>query len=172
MKKVGSKDYVTENQPDFIGWYRPHKRVQWTGEKLDRKTGELVKEPSRTKQSFKDECDINNIVKSFRTVQDIINLTEQSRKGVYTDLPEPFEYQDGLNTVIQAEAAFNALPAKLRTRFENNPREFLEFMSDPANQEEMIKLGLATDKRPPPSTPAPDVSTPNVDQAPEKVVDK
>lgn len=160
MKKI-------EPLPEFVGWYRPHKPVRWTGEKLDRKTGELVKEPSRTKQSFKDECDINNIVKSFRTVQDILNLTENGRKGVFADLPDPFEYQDGLNIVIQAEASFNALPSALRNRFENDPKQFLDFMSDPANQDEMIKLGLATDKRPPPSTEPPVPSTPPKEEPPK-----
>lgn len=159
---------MAEKIPTYVGWYRPHKPVQWTGEKLDRKTGELVKEPSRTKQSFKAECDINNIVKSFRTVQDIINLTENGRKGVFTDLPEPFEYQDGLNLVIQAEASFNALPSALRNRFENDPAQFLDFMSNPANQEEWIKLGLATDKRPPPQPEVkPEVKPPEPEKKPE-----
>lgn len=151
---------MAEKVPTYVGWYRPHKPVRWTGEKLDLKTGELVKEPSRTKQSFKAECDINNIVRSFRTVQDIINLTENGRKGVFVDLPDPFSYQDGLNVVIQAEASFNALPSALRNRFENDPKQFLDFMSNPANQDEMIRLGLATDNRPPPTTEVVPPSTP------------
>lgn len=147
--------------PEYVGWYRPHRPVQWTGLKLDRKTGELVKQPSRTKQSFKDECDINNIVKSFRTVQDIINLTENGRKGVFADLPEPFQYQDGLNLVIQAQNSFAALPSALRNRFENDPKQFLDFMSNPANQDEMIKLGLAKDTRPPPKPPTTETVVPS-----------
>lgn len=156
-----------EKIPTYVGWYQPHKPVNWTGEILNIKTGELVKEPSLTKQSFKDECDINNIVKSFRTVQDIINLTENGRKGVFTDLPDPFQYQDGLNLVIQAQASFDALPSGLRNRFENDPAQFLAFMTNPANQDEMIKLGLATDNRPPPTTPVVPPSTPATDPPPK-----
>lgn len=166
-KDFKSKTYQANPVPEYVGWFRPHLPVKWTGEKLDRKTGELVKEPSRTKQSFKAECDINNIVKSFRTVQDILNMTANNRQGVFTDLPDPFEYQDGLNVVIQAEASFAALPSSLRNRFENDPKQFLDFMSNPANQDEWIKLGLATDNRPPPTTEPVPPSTPPTSEPPK-----
>lgn len=166
MSKVGS---IAKEPPvpEYQGWYRPHRRVSWTGEKLDRKTGEITKEPSRTKQSFKDECDINNIVKSFRTVQDILDLTARNKQGVFADLPDQFEYQEGLNTIIQARTAFDALPARIRNRFENDPAQFLEFMSDPGNQDEWVKLGLAKDTRPPPTTEPVPPSTPPTPEPPK-----
>lgn len=168
MKKVGSKDYVTENQPEYVGWYTPHAPVDWTGEVLDPKTGELVKEESLTKQSHKEECDINNIVKAFSLTGQITHLNERAAAGVYADLPDQVDYQEALNTVIQGEVAFASLPSSIRERFSNDPAEFLAFMANPDNQEEMIKLGLAVDKRPPPSTEPVVSSTPE----PEKTGDK
>lgn len=140
--------------PDIVGWYQPHIAVNWTGEILDPKTGELVKEPSMTKQSFKDECDINNIVKRFEATGIIDHLNQRAREGVFVDLPDALDFQAALNLVAQAETAFMELPAALRARFENNPEKFLAFTADPANQQEMITLGLATDNRPPPKPPA------------------
>lgn len=149
------------------GWYTPHPRVSVDFLVKDPKTGVLTPEPSLTKQSFKDECDINNIVKSFRNVQDFLNLTENNRKGVYADLPDPFEYQDGLNMIIAAQASFDSMPAALRDRFKNDPAEFLAFVQDPANQDELIKLGLATDNRPPPTTELVPPSTPPTSEPPK-----
>jgi len=148
MAKQQSFNFV----PDIVGWYQPHIAVNWTGEILDPRTGELVKEPSMTKQSFKEECDINNIVRRFEATGVVDHINQAHAQGLFTDLPDALDLQAGLNMIKQAEGAFMALPASLRARFENDPVQFVDFMDNPANQEEMIKLGLAKDTRPP-STP-------------------
>lgn len=143
-------------QAPISGFYQPHKRVQWTGLKPDPKTGELVKEPSRTKQSHKAEVDINNIIRQY-TSQGMIELLHQNAaKGVYRDLPADFTYQDALNIVVQAESAFASLPSKVRERFHNNPAELLAFMEDGNNAQEAIKLGLAIARPPEPEKTPPD----------------
>lgn len=136
-------------QDQVIGWYQPHIAVNWDGLVPDPKTGELVKLPSMTKQSFKEECDINNIVKRFELTGVIDHLNQKAREGVYTDLPDPLDFQGALELVREAQDAFNSLPADIRARFQNDPEAFLSFTSDPSNQDEMIKLGLAVDNRPP-----------------------
>ena len=52
------------------------------------------------------------------------------------------DYQTALNQVLEDEEAFDALPAKVRARFDNQPVEFLEFCSDEKNHDEMVELGL------------------------------
>lgn len=99
---------------------------------------------SATKQSFKDECDINTILKKYRKSGLLEHVSQY--QGKYADLSEPTDYQTALNIVIQATAAFDSLPSNIRKRFANNPGAFLEFADNPDNQEEMIKLGLATRK--------------------------
>jgi len=119
---------------------------------LDLKTGELGPMPSMTKQSEMAACDINNIVREF-TPSHMAMLIDQARQlGQYVDLPDSLDYQEGINTVLRAQEAFATLPAKVRSRFENDPAQFLEFFADPANQDEAIKLGLAKDLRPPPES--------------------
>uniref|UniRef100_UPI0040471F15 hypothetical protein n=1 Tax=Yoonia sp. TaxID=2212373 RepID=UPI0040471F15 len=100
-------------------------------------------DPSRTKQSFKEECDINTILKRF-------NVTGQLPVGPlqpqYGDFSGVFDYQTALNAVIAAQESFNALPAMLRNRFANDPAAFVDFCSDESNREEMIRLGLVIEK--------------------------
>lgn len=134
-------------------FYTPHPRVQYTGELVDHRTGEVYTPPSRTKQSFLQECDINNIIKSFKVTGQIRHINEKASQGAYADLPDPIEFQDALHAVKAASASFATLPSQVRARFDNDPGRFLEFMSDPANQDEIIRLGLATDNRPPPPAP-------------------
>lgn len=47
---------------------------------------------------------------------------------------------------------FDTLPSKLRLRFGNDPAEFLSFVEDPANDQEMIDLGLK------PKPPLPEIN--------------
>lgn len=128
-------------------FYRPHARVLYTGVLTDLNTGEVTTPQSRTKQEFVEQCDINNILKQFKQTGMVSHMSAKAAQGAYTDLPDPIEFQDSLNIVLQAETAFDSLPSKVRSRFHNNPEEFLAFMADPENQDEAIKLGLATDTR-------------------------
>lgn len=135
-------------------FYVPHERVQYTGELYDENTGEYFIPERRVKQSFKDECDINNIIKSYSQTGQIRHINAKAAQGTYEDLPEPMDLQEALNTVRDANTAFASLPSQVRDRFQNDPGQFLAFMQDPANQDEMIKLGLAKDTRPPAAPPA------------------
>lgn len=135
--------------------YHPHKRVRYTGELVNHKTGEVYIPPSRTKQEFVAECDINNIIKSFKLTGQIRHINEKASLGTYADLPDPIDFQDALHAVKAAQASFATLPSHLRSRFANDPQQFLDFMSNPSNQDEIIKLGLATDRRPPSSSEPP-----------------
>lgn len=97
-------------------------------------------EPSKTQQQFKDECDINNIVKRFADTGEFRHLT--SKEGTYADFSQITDYQDMLDTVIYAKNAFSSLPAEVRKRFGNDPGLLLQFLQDPNNREEGEKLGL------------------------------
>lgn len=130
------------------GMYRPHKPVK--KENVD-EHGVVL--PSRTHQSFVAECDINNILKEYALSGQIRHISAKAEQGAYVDLPDQIDFQESLNIVMQGQEAFASLPSQVRNRFHNNPAEFLEFMADPANQDEAIKLGLATDNRPPADDP-------------------
>lgn len=124
--------------------YRPHKRVQEHGELAD---GTIP--PTMTKQEFIAECDINNIIKQYSETGMLNHVNARAQAGAYTDLPDAYDFQESLETVMAAETAFMTLPSKLRERFNNEPAEFLAFCSDEANLPELRKLGLANPEPPP-----------------------
>lgn len=95
----------------------------------------------RTKQSFKEECDINRIMSQYLKtgVVDFVN----KHAPQYYDVTG-VEYQDAMNIVAQSQTMFAELPAKLREQFENDPALFLDFVSDPENRPEMAVMGLLT----------------------------
>lgn len=123
-------------------------------------------EPTRTKQSFKDECDVRTIIKR---VSEGSMLPLQRARGVgrYGDFSEVLDFKTALDQVNGAMDAFLELPARLRARFRNDPAELLAFMADPDNLDEAVKLGLVAapdellEAKPKPTPkPEPDPSLP------------
>lgn len=102
--------------------------------------------PTMTKQSFKDECDINNILSQYRRTGVLTHIRANASAGVYTDLPSEVDYQAALHTVMAAADAFDSLPAKVRARFNNDPEQFLAAFRDPDLEDELLKLGLLKPK--------------------------
>ncbi len=95
--------------------------------------------PSRTKQSFRDECDINYILRQFNVTGQLPIGSVQPQYGDFSGITD---YQSALNAVMAAQDSFLQLPAKVRARFDNDPALFVEFASDEANKDEMKALGL------------------------------
>lgn len=123
-------------------FYRPHARVTFTGEVTNPITGEVTRPPSMTKQSFKDECDINTILRQYKVTGMISHISAQAAQGAYLELPAPMDFQDSLELVRRAQDSFATLPSVVRDRFNNNAQAFLAFCADPKNLPEMEKLGL------------------------------
>jgi len=113
---------------------------------------DLVAMPSRTKTSMQKECDIRNILKTYRKTGTPLPSLDPSQFKDVSNLPS---YHEALNVVRNAQEAFAAQPSYIRDRFKNDPALFLAFCQDAANAEEMVELGLAV-KRPvavPPNEP-------------------
>lgn len=109
--------------------------------------------PGLTKQSFKDECDVNKILAKYAKSGTITHVARVVPKfGDFTNIPD---YRGSLDIVNKANDAFMALPAAVRSRFENDPAKLLEFLSDPKNAEEAIKLGILEPKKEPKAPEAP-----------------
>lgn len=106
-----------------------------------------------TKQSFKDEADINVLIARYGEAVVASSGGEASREMFYGDFSDGLDYLAARQSILNAEAAFQSLPAQLRDRFRNDPGELLEFIQDEANHEEAVKLGLLVRKEP--AAPAP-----------------
>lgn len=92
-----------------------------------------------TQQHFKDECDINNILRQFNITGLLPGAPLSPRYGDFTGIGD---YHSALNQVIAAETEFMALPAQIRSRFENDPAKLIDFLEKSENKNEAIKLGL------------------------------
>lgn len=125
---------------DFIHAYGPKRKVAVT-----------FPDQGRTKQSFKDECDINNIMARFqRTGQ----LPVTNRTPTYGDIAD-LDFQGAMDLVAAGREMFATLPAKVRERFANDPAKLLQFMQDPENTPEARKLGLLAPEVPDPTRSPP-----------------
>nr|QJB19817.1 MAG: internal scaffolding protein [Microvirus sp.] len=120
-------------------------------------------EPTMTQQQFKDECDINNILRKHG--HDPVAFQALTRPGgMYADFSNITEYRDMLDAVIYAQDAFSSLPAHIRSRFANDPQQLLDFVQDKQNYDEGVKLGLVP-KKPTQSIP---LASPNDDSNDDK----
>lgn len=108
--------------------------------------------PSRTQKQYKDEVNVNNIIKKYRQTGSITHV-RNAQNGVYADLTNLPDLMEAQAVIIAAEAAFAEVPAKIRQRFQHDPRQMIDFLSDPNNQEEAIKLGLMVRQKEKPADP-------------------
>ena len=113
-------------------------------------TGLVWDDDSLAVQSERDECDINTIVRRFGLTG---VLPSGVRQLTYGDFVGVSDYQSALAVIESADESFYAMPADVRARFGNDPAQFVDFCSDPANLSEMRKLGLAVPETPEPLPP-------------------
>lgn len=108
--------------------------------------------PTVTKQCFKDECDINNIVSRWQK-SGVAGSSFSASPGEFADVADVPDYHTALNMVLDAQKRFSELPANIRDRFRNDPGEFLRFVDDPKNTDEAVSLGLAVKREATPERP-------------------
>lgn len=102
-------------------------------------------DPTMTQQQYKEECDVNHIMKKYITTGEIHHINR--KQGVYADMSEISDYQGMLDTVLDAQSKFQTLPADVREKFKNDPAKLIEFIQDPKNYDEGVKLGLFEPKK-------------------------
>lgn len=104
-------------------------------------------QPSMAKQEFKKECDVNTIVRGFERTGVISHInTHEGAFGDYINAPE--SYQEALNTVMDAQNDFDALPSAVRAHFHNDPARFMNFQNDEEGMDLMRKHKLLAAKEP------------------------
>lgn len=101
------------------------------------------KDPSLAQQQFKDDVDINVLLERFQ-------VTGVMPQGVvlpsYGDFSAVVDFRSAQDALRRARDAFMELPAQVRSRFNNDPQELLEFVSKDENRAEAERLGLVVPK--------------------------
>ena len=108
-----------------------------------RHKGTLNKKKSMTSQHHKDECDVNQIMKGMQPG----NLSQfvDQWENTYVDFLG-LDFQESMNMIDEAQYMFDQLPSNIRTRFDNDPGAFLEFVNNPVTRQEAYEAGLIKTK--------------------------
>jgi len=102
-------------------------------------SGLRCEDASLTQQHQKDQADINFIVEQFNVTGILPTAPVSPQYGDFTGISD---YQSALNAVIDAQDEFMSLPANIRSRFDNDPSNLINFLSNDENRQEAIELGL------------------------------
>lgn len=97
------------------------------------------KDPSLAQQHMHDDTDINKLMERYTVTGELPQLTTPPLQGDFTNV---LSYQDALNLMREAQASFDAMPARIRNRFDNDPAQFVDFFSNEANRDEIRQMGL------------------------------
>lgn len=81
---------------------------------------------TRVQQHFKEEVDVNTIVRRFGATGQLPNFMP---RGMYGDFTGVEDYDSAVALIDRADRAFLALPANVRERFHNDPGELMRAAS-------------------------------------------
>lgn len=98
------------------------------------------------------DADINVIVRRFGIGESIPAPALDA--SFYGDVGEIPDLGSALRVVKEARDRFDALPVDIRNRFANSPARLWDFVNDPANVDESVRLGLLVR----PAEPAPELA--------------
>ncbi len=105
-------------------------------------------EPSLTQQQFKDECEIESLLKAHNLSQVMGIVNNHDRQPLYADVTDIPDFHDAQNHVARATEYFEGLPSDVRSRFNNSLSEFLTTLNNPDAREALTEMGVfkAADK--------------------------
>lgn len=116
------------------------RRIEELRENGSKRIATINDQPSKTDQQYKADCDANEIIRRFNKTGLIQHVSKvQAQFADVSDIPDLLE---GMERIQEANDAFMQVPAKIRKRFDNSVSKFYDYIADPANDEEAIKLGL------------------------------
>ncbi len=91
----------------------------------------------RTKQSFRDETDINKILKRAQKTGTISHLAKhEARYGDFST----FDFFESQLMLTKGREIFDDLPSELRNEFNNSQAAFFAYVNDPANKDRLGEL--------------------------------
>ncbi len=112
------------------------RKISWTREEMLALIPAKVYDDGRTKQSFKDETDIEKIMARASVTGTMSHLAKY--EGVYADFSD-FDFHTQNNMLAKGGEIFAALPAEIRQEFSQSPAKFFKYVNDPANADDLRK---------------------------------
>lgn len=105
-----------------------------------------------TRQSMKDECDINIIMGRYLKTGVLSHVSRDN--PVFADVSDLPDYRESVERVKSADALFNSLDAGVRAKFGNDTAAFLDAVMDPGREAELVALGVLKAAEVPPEVVA------------------
>jgi phage internal scaffolding protein len=139
---------------DCGGGELANRRLIYAAKVLPPNEGLVCPAEGLTKQSFKEECDINTIVRMFGVTG---KVPANVRMPTYGDFEDVGDFREAMEAINAASASFAEMPSEVRERFSNDPAKFVDFCSNEANKAEAERLGLTVPKPVPVVPVVPDV---------------
>ena len=102
-----------------------------------------VGKKTMTKQSFAEECDINNIMAKYQKTG---LIDHYNRNAPQYGFATSHDFRESLELVKKAQDMFDELPSQIRRKFDESPQKVLAFCEDPNNRSEMAVLGLLNEE--------------------------
>lgn len=97
-------------------------------------------EPKMTDQSYKNLCDINNIMAAYAKTGLFGHLNSQ--QPIYIDNTLVPGLEAAFNIANTAMELFSDLPAEVRKLMDNDPRNLESFINNPDNADILLKTGV------------------------------
>lgn len=99
-------------------------------------------EPSLTQQQFKDECEIESLLKAHNLSQVMGIMNNHNQQPLYGDVSEIPDFHVSQNHLARATEYFEGLPSDVRSRFNNSLSEFLTTLNNPGAREALTEMGV------------------------------
>lgn len=123
----------------------------------------------RTQQSQAASTDITRLVNKYLLTGEHEHIS--NAEAIYGEFTNVGDYQAAMESMKIAQNNFDGMPARIRTRFDNDPGQLVDFMSasEPggANYDEAVELKLVAQPRPDPKNPPMPDPEPDPESEPE-----
>ena len=109
--------------------------------------GFTFKKPSMTSQEFKEECNINVLLKKYTVQANLLGLPlsqviPQPTSDNFGDFTNVDDFQTAMNKVAEINNMFSNLPSDIRAQCDNRPENFLRMCSDEKNFKAFAERGI------------------------------
>lgn len=109
-----------------------------------------------TEQHHKETCDIHTIMRKYEKTGLLEHVA--ARGPEYKNYVGAPDFKEAMDYIANANSLFQSIPSSIRDKFNNDPAEYLNFVTDENNREAIEALGLPTEhlgEKPCDPTPTP-----------------
>jgi len=110
---------------------------------------------TRTQQQFKDDSDINLILGRYARTGGSMTPGPNDPQPIYGDFSNGEDFNSAQLKIANAKSSFESYPPDIREKFANNPALMLDFIDNPANEQQAIEMGLLLPRPPEVKEPSP-----------------